>query len=772
MNLLLEEADSLLGLGDIFKDLWNSIPQVLYFIVSCCLMVLDFAQLLFRKVVGLDTYYMDGNVVTNPMDGTGTDTTRSGDLILQLIQKVFFNEEYSVIRITFISLIVLSAILLVITTIAAVIRNEYSPDKEKKNSKAGIIKNFLKALASFFIIPVAAYFGIWFGNAVLFALDSATAPQNTSIVTIDTNISSQLERDAETGSFVNYAFFGTIVPTKFTPMSAVAAKSAMYTANRARRDVSFYNLITEESSDGTTRHFGIFNQFKQTTSEQDKAATCIDDLFMMNAGLKSEQVIDKATLYAGQGWWSFDTTTVKYFNRYDVGLVSCYYDLWWYMWPIPIIFIAVVWRTLVNMAFGLLSRIITIFGLILVNPLVCSIMPLDSGSAMTAWRKSFIAHLLSAYFVVFVLNIFYLIYPLINSVSLFGGATALESFPDLMFRFFFLLAGIQAITSLDKLFEKMFGRDDKSSMMNDGKETFGAVETGAKEAWGVAKGAARVTAGAAMTAVGAVGTVAGAGIGGIRALHDRAQEGRAENERNRLAAGANRTNAELRTDAMNNTRGSTEYTNAYNTEVNNRMNQSYADYQAAGGGLTRDQWEGSATGAGSAFEAHNNWNNMTAAEKTAAGGYARYMADQYRTGGQSGTTSYRDWLATGGTARSEFEVDANGNVVGRGGFAGHDANTARTNADTGARAELETRMDTAIRTGTATDALGRRAIQEHQDQVDARDTARRNYNTANAEYQHRRDVRENAHRISNGTRFGRAMFGAGVRTVFRPSPRR
>ncbi|MBO5884179.1 MAG: hypothetical protein J6Q51_00105, partial [Clostridia bacterium] len=683
MNLLLEETADFMsgfleGFSSFFKDLWNSIPQVLYFIVSCCLMVLDFAQLLFRKVVGLDTYYMDGSVVVNPMDVTGTDVTRSGDLILQLIQKVFFNEEYSVIRTTFISLIVLSAILLVITTIAAIIRNEYSPDKEKKNSKAGIIKNFLKAIASFFIIPIAAYFGVWMGNAVLFAVDSATAPQNTSLVTMEINVSSQLERDPETGSFVNYAFFGTVVPTKFTPMSAVAAKSALYTANRVRRSVEFYNVIIQDSGDGTTRHFGVFNQFKQTTSEQDKTATCIDDMFMMNAGLKTEQVIDSATLYSGQGWWDFNTTTVKYFNRYDVGLVSCYYDLWWYMWPIPIIFIAVVWRTLVNMAFGLLSRIINIFGLILVNPLVCSIMPLDGGSALTTWRKSFVSQLISAYFVVFVLNIFYIIYPLINSVSLFGGTTALESFPDLMFRFFFLLAGIQAISSMDKLFEKMFGRDDKSSFINDGKDTLETVEKGTKEAWGVAKGAARVTAGAAMAAVGTVGTVAGAGIGGIRALHDRAQENQARTERDRHAAGANRTNAELRTDAMNNARGSTEYQNAYNTEVNNRMNQSYADYQAAGGGLTRDQWEGSATGSGSAFEAHNSWSNMTAAEKAAAGyggsgGYARYMADQYNSGGQSGTTSYKDWLATGKTARNEFEVDANGNVVGKGGFAGHDA---------------------------------------------------------------------------------------------------
>lgn len=771
MNLLLEDAGAFEAIGNFFLDIWNSIPQVLYFVVSCCLMVLDFAQLLFRKVVGLDTYYMDGSAVVNPMDPTGTDTTRSGDLILQLIQKIFFNEEYSVIRTTFISLIILSAILLVVTTIAAIIRNEYSPDKDKKNSKAGIIKNFLKALASFFIIPVAAYMGIWFGNAALYAIDSATAPQSTSISTIDSNISNQLLRDPETGSFVNYTFFGTVVPTKFTPMSAVATKTAMFMANKVRNDVSFYNHIISDTGDDTTRHFGILNQFKQTTSEQDKTAACIDDLFMLNAGLKTPQKIDQS-LSNGEGFYGLKTT-IKYFDRYDVGLVSCYYDLWWYLWPVGIIYIMISWKTIVTMVFGLLSRMINIFGLILINPIICSIMPLDNGSALTNWRKQFVSQLISAYVIVFVLNIFYIIYPIVNTVSLFGGTTALETFPDLMFRLFFLLAGIQSISSLDGMFEKMLGRDDKSNFMKDGAATYQAVETGAKQAWGVAKGAARVTAGVAMTAAGAIGTIGGAGVGALRARHDRGREIEALNNRNSYANAANKSNQDMRNDAINATRGTTEYNNAVNEAHNQRMDQSYADYQSAGGALTRDQWEsGSATGAGSAFEAHNTWNNMTADEKTAAGGYAKFMSEQYKNGGQDGDMSYKDWLKTGKTARNEFELDTNGNVVGKGQFNGLDGQTANTNATENARRDVDRALETAITTGQSNSDVGQIAIRNYQNEVDTRETARRNYNIQNTEYQHRRETRENAHRIANGTRFGRAAMGAGIRTIFRGAPRR
>ena len=177
------------------------------------------------------------------------------------------------------------------------------------------------------------------------------------------------------------------------------------------------------------------------------------------------------------------------------------------MWPVGIIYIFFAWKTLASMVFGLLSRMINIFGLILINPVLCSIVPLDGGSAISTWRKSL------------VLNIFYIIYPVINSVSLFGATSGLATFPDLMFRLFFLIAGIQSISSLDKLFEKMLGRDDKSSLVSDGSSTYQSVEEGAKKAWGVASGAAKMVAGGAVAAIGGAAMAAGAGRNAIRALH-------------------------------------------------------------------------------------------------------------------------------------------------------------------------------------------------------------------------------------------------------------
>ena len=52
-------------IGDFFKELLSLIPKVIYLLNTSLLSLIDFLQLLFRKLAGLDIYYVDGQ----PMSG-------------------------------------------------------------------------------------------------------------------------------------------------------------------------------------------------------------------------------------------------------------------------------------------------------------------------------------------------------------------------------------------------------------------------------------------------------------------------------------------------------------------------------------------------------------------------------------------------------------------------------------------------------------------------------------------------------------------------------
>ncbi len=68
----------LLGLfdwiGDFFKSLFDLIPKIMYLLYASMACVLDVLQLFFRKLAGLDVYYIDGeavqgDIVTNFITG-------------------------------------------------------------------------------------------------------------------------------------------------------------------------------------------------------------------------------------------------------------------------------------------------------------------------------------------------------------------------------------------------------------------------------------------------------------------------------------------------------------------------------------------------------------------------------------------------------------------------------------------------------------------------------------------------------------------------------
>lgn len=599
-------------------DFFNFIPQIIYFIFGCCLQVIDFAQLLFRKIIGLDTYVYDGSVAVNPLDfGDGS----SGDLVLQIFQKIFLNEGFSILKTAFISMVILGAILLVITTIVAIIRVEYNPNKKpdgkKDYGKGGIIWNMIKAIGAFLAVPIVCYFGIVIGNIALYGIDQASSTTNVTLETLGSELTNNLKpsvtttstgsdgtTSSRTVSYDYYIVFGQKASSKFTPMSSIAMRTCLMQANKVRRDSDFYTVVSGGGdTEDATMSFGIFNKYNQS-DQIEKTATAIDTVFMLNARLKTPQTINSDYKASGV----FNTSgTIEYFDRYDVGLINYYYDLWYFNWPIALLFILIVGKIMISMTVGLLSRVYMIFGLLLFSPIVISLWPIDGGNAIGSWRKKFVSQVLTAYVSVLAFNVFYLIYPVINSFSFFDVSSGAMKVLDYLFQVFFIMAGFLTIKKFDSTFSEMIG-GDKEGIMSSGENTWKDMkETGQKlidTSKGAAVGAGKIAIGTGRMAVGA-GKAFGNGIASFSR----------ERRLNRDINKARQTNADINAKTRDKVVGSRKYQKSLNDQVGASMDQKLQNYNEMGGRMDADQI------ADLTSDVKADWENMSQEQR------ASFMAD-------------------------------------------------------------------------------------------------------------------------------------------------
>ena len=110
----------LLGLfdwiGDFFKSLFDLIPKIMYLLYASMACVLDVLQLFFRKLAGLDVYYIDGEAV-------------QGDIVTNFITGILGikdgrqNMSYSALSTVFWSMIVFGIIICFASTIIAIIKS-------------------------------------------------------------------------------------------------------------------------------------------------------------------------------------------------------------------------------------------------------------------------------------------------------------------------------------------------------------------------------------------------------------------------------------------------------------------------------------------------------------------------------------------------------------------------------------------------------------------------------------------------------------------------
>ena len=347
---------------------WTGVILYSAFILPLYIVV-DGIFIVFKKFAGLDTYSYNGEYM-------------QGDIVLSLIND-------PIVQNVFWSLLILGIILLIISTIIAVIKSEMAPFEEKsKNTKSRIVVKSLKALVNMFMVPVVAVLGVFVGNAVLKSLDQATNGSGESVM-----------------------------------ISGMVFRAAAYNCNRARSHEKFAN----DMIDNGLNTFGIIQG-----STQEEIANSVDDAFATNAVI-NWQSLDQAitNIFSSDGsvyiytiFLSIQSYGSLYLPRYSMSVydsvfVCYYYDLLTYNYLIGIIVLSFCSYVLLATAIGLIKRLFKLTMLLIISPPVVAISPIDDGKALGKWRQSFIGTTLSAYGTVVGLNIFILLLTPLQKINFF-----------------------------------------------------------------------------------------------------------------------------------------------------------------------------------------------------------------------------------------------------------------------------------------------------------------------------------------------------------------
>lgn len=431
-------------IGAFFFSLITYIPKLMYLLANSFLALLDLFQWWLRKLAGLDVYYVDGEAQT-------------GDIVYHFIRGIFLGE-YPALHNVFIGLVILGIILLLLSTIISIIRNEYTAEKDG-NSKGKIIGQSFKSIIYVAIVPIICLFGVYLSNILLVAVDRATSvssgmstPLNTTYLEPYTITYSNTGQSANSGTettapdsvqtYTSYNIFGqNAVGTTGQTFSGLIFKASAYSANRVRATENtqitsngqeningFFQLLQE---DRATNFGGLF---KDDNNDSDTVAMYIDQAFADNVRLKEEywQGLSVNESYV-HDYMNPDSDPIFHFseknqiqtlNRFDVNLVWYFYDLWRFDFVVCFGAVIIMLNILINIIFGLIKRLIELAGLFLISAPLIALMPLDNGGAYNKWRGKFLKSTLMAYGAIGGMNILFLLLPYLNEISFFNDRFA------------------------------------------------------------------------------------------------------------------------------------------------------------------------------------------------------------------------------------------------------------------------------------------------------------------------------------------------------------
>ncbi len=485
-DFLIEWIANLVGtvIGWFFDIVMQIVNRLVFSIAKQILFIVDAIQALFRRLAGLDRYWMVEK---------GQTVEKEGDILISLMRNETVLE-------VFITLTLVAVAMVIIATIIKVVQSEFTTEGSK-NSKGGIIGQAIKSLIMFMLVPVLCFGGVLVSNALLKALDGATSKDGSDSMASHIFVSAS--------SSANRARNGDISPTgdlaKF--LSGTVDTNGKHTnGNGYKSSAQFANAI-----DDAFRNKRYFGQ-NQPSSGSGVVQTIINSIFSVAVG-----GIGGAVMEAGTGS-VYGVTT--YENIYMVGT---YYDIGQMNMIILIGGSIMACYVMLVTSFGLVMRLFKAAILFMISPPVIAIAPLDKGNAFQSWRKQFVSEVLAGYGAIIGLNLFFIILPILNNINLFPdfstgslganpgveGNTTVGGFGGNIYNdlahLLFTIVGLYMMKDLIKMIGDIAG----------GSDAMGAGEGMAKKAVGTA---AKVGVAAAGIATGGAALLAskGAAIGAAK----------------------------------------------------------------------------------------------------------------------------------------------------------------------------------------------------------------------------------------------------------------
>ncbi len=425
-------GDFVNGIGNIFSGVanWFSdrigqyidyflslIYKLVYEILKVFFIIIDFVQLLFRKIAGLDTVSYSGNAI-------------SGDIAWWLFQQKAVTD-------VLISLTVVAVVMVFMATFIAIVRNHYKAKDSKETAVGPVIGQAFKALISFAFVPVVCYFGVFVSNGLLRTIDQAT------------RISDSLTISGE-----------------------LFSASAM-NSNRARLNSDF--AATLASTEGL--NFGIFIDDNTGSLTAETAADKIDKAFASKLDIDDQELTINDSM-AGCGFMFHQNSigTVTQFDYMNTDLVYVYYDLSKFNWLFAFVSCFFITTTLLVAAMGVVQRLFEITILFAISPPFIALMPLDGGKAFGNWAKKFIQSTICMYGTVVALNFFFIVAPLLQNIDLFYTAEEIKAYGKLtcdLFNSFahilFIMCGSLIIKDYSKLLDELVTGSDKGGLQGRGE---------------------------------------------------------------------------------------------------------------------------------------------------------------------------------------------------------------------------------------------------------------------------------------------------------------
>ncbi len=537
-------------IGDFFKELFNLIPKLVYLLYTSFISLIDLVQLLFRKLAGLDVYYVDGqpvggDIVTNFIQGIlGIRTGYGGSEYVD-------TTNYSALSTVFWAFVIFGLVVCFISTLIAIFKSHYSYNEKSAKGPMPIIASAGKAVLNMVAVPVIIVLGLWLSQAILTALDSITSTTSSDIISIYGDDKQDLLKpvdyvqNGETyQTYLYYDMFGYTAQIRYgdlvldianiaqpseEDMARVAARSqtfsgsifkvAAYNANRIRTGMfvtdsntvnPYVSGFESSNSGGQLSLFGNYETIDEAADMVDTAFANflhLNDTYNCNYG----GGLDKDRYFT-----TWTTTQFSSFSKFNVGLVWYYYDLWNFNFIVGFGTAIVCIVLFFNIILGLMTRFFMSLILFFVMPPLAGLAPLDNGKAFGTWRETFMKQVLMAYGAVVGMNLVLILLPFVNEIDFFNIEIA-----DLIAQTLFIIVGLITIKAAISTLSGLIGAEDANAAGDKINKEVGAV---AGKAVSMTMGAAKVAGKAFMkaTPVGwgmqVAGKAAGAGIKGAAGL--------------------------------------------------------------------------------------------------------------------------------------------------------------------------------------------------------------------------------------------------------------